>query len=77
MFGLGVLKQELCLEMQNVQCPLDVRRRPDVGALELAGEDGDGKRIPGSSVRAHWLPELARIWVHRQYASSETRRLTL
>lgn len=50
-----MLQQEVCLEVQNVQCPFDVvQRQPDTGALELGGEDRDAK-IPGGSEipRAH------------------------
>ena len=51
-----MLQQELCLEVQSVQCLFDVvQRQPDKGASELGGEDGDAKRIPGGSgiARAH------------------------
>lgn len=51
-----MLQQEIRLEVQNVQCLFDVvQRQPDIGALELGGEDRDAKRIPeGSGIpRAH------------------------
>lgn len=58
--------------MQNVQCLLGIAGRwPDVGALELGGEDGNG------SVKAHWFSELPWIWIYHQSSSSEIQRLRL